>query len=173
MGSLSLETAGSAVDQDSQNLSPFEMVKIGEKFVCFHYIAFIQNVLAHMRTMTISMIALFLAVCFSLSFYPFVPRTEITVWLIVDWKLIAGGVVYVYAGMERDETLSHIANTKPGQSGGEFWIKTAASLTGPLIGILTTQFPSMTDSILGWLQPEASRTALIDTENGWSVWEPY
>ena len=37
--------------------------------------------------------------------------------------------------------------------GGEFYIKMAAFLAGPVVGVLTTQFPSIADSVLGWLQP--------------------
>jgi hypothetical protein len=55
--------------------------------------------------------------------------------------------------MERDEIMSYIANTEPGRIGGEFWIKMVSFLAGPVIGILTTQFPSVADSVVGWLQP--------------------
>jgi hypothetical protein len=124
-----------------------------EEFVSFQYIAFIQNIVARMRTMTLSMVFLFVTVCFAISFYPFVPRTEITVWMILNLALIGFAVAYVYAGMDRDEILSYIANTRPGRLGVEFWVKLAGFLIGPVIGILTTQFPTIADSILGWLQP--------------------
>jgi hypothetical protein len=55
--------------------------------------------------------------------------------------------------MDRDEVLSYLTNTRPGRLSGEFWLKSAAFLAGPVLGILTTQFPSVADSILGWVQP--------------------
>jgi hypothetical protein len=55
--------------------------------------------------------------------------------------------------MERDQVLSCIANTRPGRLGAEFWLKLSGFLVGPVIGILTTQFPSITDTVLEWLQP--------------------
>lgn len=67
--------------------------------------------------------------------------------------LIGTTVIYVYAQMERDKTLSYITNTAPGRLGTEFWIRSAAFLVGPVLGILATQFPAITESILGWLQP--------------------
>jgi hypothetical protein len=134
-------------------LSEKPRIRAAEEFVCFHYIAFIQNIIARLRTMTLSMVFLFVSVCFAISFYPFVPRTEITVWMILNLVLIGFAVAYVYAGMDRDEVMSYIANTKPGQLGLEFWLKLATFLIGPVIGILTTQFPSIADSVLGWLQP--------------------
>jgi hypothetical protein len=62
-------------------------------------------------------------------------------------------VAYVFAGMERDEIMSYIANTQPGRLGTEFWFKMIGFLAGPVIGILTTQFPAISDSVLEWLQP--------------------
>jgi hypothetical protein len=134
-------------------LAASEEIQAVEEFVCLHYIAFIQNIAARMRTMALSMVTLFLAVCFAISFYPFVPRTSIGLWMGLNLVLIAAAVAYVYAGMERDEILSYITSTRPGRLGGEFWLKLAAFLAGPAIGLLTTQFPTIADSVLSWLQP--------------------
>jgi hypothetical protein len=73
--------------------------------------------------------------------------------MIANLALIGFAVIYVYAAMERDETLSHITNTKPGRLSGEFWLKTAGFLAAPVVGVLTTQFPAISESILGFLQP--------------------
>jgi len=156
--SLSLATSSAAVDERERNifdmkLSDDSAVRMAEEFVCFHYIAFIQNILARMRSMVFSMVCLFVSVCFAISFYPFVPRTQVSLWMMLNLILITFTVIYVYAGMERDETLSYISNTKPGKLSPEFWLKTAGFLAGPVIGILTTQFPAIADSVLGWLQP--------------------
>ena len=158
--SLSLETSSVKPAEGDNERIVFDMdlstdptVRAAEEFVCFHYIAFIQNILARMRTMILSMIALFISVCFSISFYPFVPRTGITIWMLINLSLIAASVIYVYAGMERDETLSYITNTRPGRLSGEFYLKTAAFLAGPVIGLLTAQFPAISESVLSWLQP--------------------
>jgi hypothetical protein len=134
-------------------LSDDATIRTAEEFVCFHYIAFIQNIMARMRTMTLSMILLFVAVSLAISFYPFVPRTQISMWMIVNLALIGSAVVYVYAGMDRDEILSYITNTRPGRLSGAFWLKSAGFLAGPVIGIITTQFPAVADSVLSWVQP--------------------
>jgi hypothetical protein len=156
--SLSLETTEATSDDGERNvpamtLSENQTVRDAEEFVCFHYTAFIHNVLARMRTMTLSMAMLFVSVCFAVSFYPFVPRAQISIWLIVNLACIGVAVIYVYAGMERDETLSYITNTKPGHLSSEFWIKLAGFLAGPVIGIVTTQYPAIADTLLAWLQP--------------------
>lgn len=142
-------------DQDALAipLSREPAVQAAEEFVCYHYIAFIQNIVARMRTMTLSMICLFLAACLAISFYPFVPRTEIAVWMVLNLFFIGAAVAYVYAGMERNEILSYIANSKPGQLGAAFWLRMAGFLAVPALGVLTTQFPSINDTVLQWLQP--------------------
>jgi hypothetical protein len=99
------------------------------------------------------MASLFVAVCLAISFYPFVPRTEIGLWMMADLALIGLCALYVYAAMDRDATLSYIANTQPGRLSSTFWLKSAAFLAGPVIGILTTQFPTIADSVLAWVQP--------------------
>ena len=144
------ESGCAEVDRD---LARELIVRTQEEFVCLHYIAFIQNILARMRTMILSMTFLFVSVCLSISFYPFVPRTGVSLWMLLNLVLIGSAVVYVYAGMERDATLSHITNTRPGSLGTEFYVKTATFLAGPVIGLLTTQFPAISESILSILQP--------------------
>ena len=57
--------------------------------------------------------------------------------------------------MHRDATLSHITNKTPGELGLESWTKLFAFGVGPLIGLLTTLFPSITDFVVSWLQPGA------------------
>jgi hypothetical protein len=156
--SLSLQsTAANGEDSErhvfDMELSENETVRAAEEFVCFHYIAFIQNILARMRTMILSMIFLFVAVCLSISFYPFVPRTGIGMWMLVNLFFIAAVVISVYAAMERDETLSYITNTPVGKLSNEFYFKVAGFLAGPVLGLLTTQFPAISESVLGWLQP--------------------
>ena len=67
--------------------------------------------------------------------------------------LISGLMVLVYSQMSRDATLSHITNTNPGELGIEFWVRLVGFGVGPLIGLLTTLFPSITDFVFSWLQP--------------------
>ena len=62
-------------------------------------------------------------------------------------------MILVYSQMSRDATLSHITNTKPGELGSEFWVRLFGFGLGPLIGLLTTLFPSITDFAFSWLQP--------------------
>jgi len=55
--------------------------------------------------------------------------------------------------MHRDATLSHVTNTKPGELGSDFWFKVLGFGLAPLLGLLTTVFPSISDFVFSWLQP--------------------
>jgi hypothetical protein len=69
---------------------------------------------------------------------------------------VGGVMVVVYSQMSRDATLSHITNTKPGELGVDFWVRLLGFGVGPLLGLLTTLFPSITDFALSWLQPSVA-----------------
>jgi hypothetical protein len=58
--------------------------------------------------------------------------------------------------MERDKILSYITNTDPRLS-RQFYLKSAGFLAGPILGLITAQFPAISESILGWLQPGAMK----------------
>jgi len=73
----------------------------------------------------------------------------------VLFAIVGGCLIFAYAEMSRDVTLSRIANTNPGELGWEFWVKIATLGAGPLLGLLTTLFPSMTDFVVSFLQPGA------------------
>jgi hypothetical protein len=133
-------------------LSKDTKVQAGEEFVCLLYISYIQNILARMRTIIISISALYVSMMLALAFYPFAPRPSIALWMLL--ALIALGLVVavVYVGLERDPILSYITNTST-DLGWEFWIKYAAFLVPPVLALLTAQFPEIADSVMQWIQP--------------------
>jgi hypothetical protein len=130
-------------------------VRAAEEFVVLPYLGFIQNILGRIRTIALSIVALFVAATLSVSCYPFDPLPVIGAVFLILFALVGASMVFAYSEMSKDATLSHIANTNPGELGLEFWVKIAAFGIGPLIGLLTTLFPSMTDFIVSFLQPGA------------------
>ena len=96
---------------------------------------------------------LFVAATFSASSYPFDPLPVLGGVFLPVFLITGGTVITVYAGMNRDATLSHITNTPPGELGGQFWLQLITFGIGPLVGLLTTLFPSITDFATSWLQP--------------------
>jgi hypothetical protein len=140
----------------NQSANPGEShVQAAEEFFVLPYIGLIQNTAGRIRSIAMSILALFVATTLAMSSYPFDPLPVIGGIFLFTFLLVGATVVFVYAEMHRDTTLSHITQTGPGELGFEFWAKLFAFGVGPLIGLLTTLFPSMTDFVLLWLQPGA------------------
>jgi hypothetical protein len=91
----------------------------------------------------------------AVSIYPFDPLPLVGAVFLVLFAVVRVSPLLAYAEMCRDATLSRIANTNPGELGWEFWAKMLALGAGPLFGLLTTLFPSMTDFIVSFLEPGA------------------
>jgi len=128
-------------------------VLAAEEFFVLPYLGFIQNILGRTRTIVLGSLFLFVATTFAVSSYPFDPLPVLGGVFLAVFALTGGTIVLVFAQMHRDPTLSHITNTKPGELGGKFWIQLVTFGVGPLLGLLTTLFPSITDFVSSWLQP--------------------
>jgi hypothetical protein len=134
-------------------LSENEPTRIAEEFVCLVYVGYLQNLLARMRTMVLSMVGVVAGLTFSLAFYPYIPRPTIAIALLAVVVTLGAVVAMVYAGLARDSTLSHITNTEPGKVGLDFWVRFASFIGVPVIGMLVAQFPAITDFVTSWIQP--------------------
>lgn len=128
-------------------------VLAAEEFFVLSYLGFIQNILGRIRTLVLGCLFLFVAATLSVSSYPFDPLPVLGGMFLAVFLITGGTVVFVFGQMHRDATLSHITNTRPGELGGQFWLHLITFGIGPLLGLLTTLFPSVTDFVTSWLQP--------------------
>jgi len=136
--------------------APEKHIQNAEEFVCLNYLAFIQNVLGRLRTMTLTIMLLLIVSTVATSTYPFDPQEALSAVFIVLFVIVGVVIVKVYADMHRDSTLSHVTNTKPGELGTEFWFKILGFSFAPLLGLLARLFPGITDFVFSWLQPGIS-----------------
>ncbi len=128
-------------------------VRLAEEFVCMIYVGYLQNLLGCMRSKVLSMIGLFAAIALAVGFYPFTPRPVISLSLVVLLALIGTVVGIVYAGLDRDSTLSYITNTAPGALGAHFWLRIVSFVGVPALGLIVAQFPEITSFVFSWVQP--------------------
>jgi hypothetical protein len=128
-------------------------VRAAEEFFVLPYVAFIQNILGRIRTIALGSLWLFVAATLAMSSYPFEPLNVLGGIFLAVFSIYGGVSILIYAQMSRDATLSHITDTRPGELGWDFWGRLVTFGAGPLIGLLTTLFPSMTDFVFSWLQP--------------------
>jgi hypothetical protein len=128
-------------------------VRAGEEFVCLTYVGYLQNLLGRMRTMVLSVVGLFAAIALAVGFYPFTPRPTISLALLFLLLAIGSVVGLVFAGLDRDSTLSHITNTTPGSLGSHFWLRMLSFIGVPAMGLIVAQFPEITDFVFSWIAP--------------------
>jgi hypothetical protein len=67
--------------------------------------------------------------------------------------VLSAAITFVYAQVHRDPVLSLMTNTKAGELGGDFWLKLLGFGAGPVLGLLATLFPQLTDFLFSWVQP--------------------
>ena len=134
-------------------LSDDPVVRLAEEFVCMVYVGYLQNMIARMRTLVLSMIGIFAAIALSVACYPYSPRPLLALSLMTLLLLIGAVVATVYAGLDRDNTLSHITNTEPGHLGLNFWVRIISFVGVPALGLIVAQFPEITDFVSSWIQP--------------------
>lgn len=133
-----------------------ELIRNAEELVCLTYLGYAQNLLGRVRTIVLGGIYLFIALSIAVSSYPFDPRTLLSGILLILFVAFGGIVVFTYADMHRDVTLSHVTNTKPGELGSEFWFKVVGYGVAPLLGLITQVFPEWSGFLFSWLQPGLS-----------------
>jgi hypothetical protein len=130
-------------------------VLASEEFFVLPYVGFTQNILGRIRTIVLGSLWLFVATTLAVSSYPFDPLPILGGIFLAVFVIIGTTMILIYAGMHRDATLSYITGSEPGELGGEFWRQLFTFGIGPLLGLLTTLFPSITDFVMSWLQPSS------------------
>jgi hypothetical protein len=130
-------------------------VVAAEEFFVLPYVGFIQNILGRIRTIVLGSLFLFVGTTLAVSSYTFDPLPVLGVIFLAVFMIAGATVIVIYASMHRDATLSYITGSEPGELGSEFWRQLITFGVGPLLGLLTTLFPSITDFVLTWLQPSS------------------
>ena len=133
-----------------------ELIRNAEELVCLTYLGFAQNLLGRIRTIVLGGVYLFVAATIAVSSYPFDPRPLLSGALLALFLVFGAVVIFVYADMHRDATLSHATNTSPGELGSEFWFKVIGYGAAPVLGLITQLFPEWSSFLFSWLQPGLS-----------------
>lgn len=146
-------TEQSATDPQAELTHVPEHIRNAEELVCITYLGFAQNVLGRLRTIVLSCVGLSIATTLAVSTYPFDPRPGLNQALTMVFLAVGGIIIYVYADMHRDSTLSRVTNTTPGELGMDFWVRIAGFGIGPFLTLVAYLFPGLTDFVFSWLEP--------------------
>ncbi len=128
-------------------------IRACERFVCLVYVVFLLAVLVRIRTLTMAIGGMYVFILFALTVYPFQPRGPIDALLLLVLLGVVGAVTGVFAQMHRDATLSKITNTKVGELGADFWMRTGSFVALPVASFVAAQFPQIGSMVSSWLEP--------------------
>ena len=155
---IQVDPADKCDDDRRQGPAPSKngLIRNAEELVCLTYLGYAQNLLGRIRTIVLGGVYLFVAATIAVSSYPFDPRPLLSGALLSLFLAFGAVVVFVYADMHRDATLSHVTNTNPGELGSEFWFKVVGYGAAPVLGLITQIFPEWSGFLFSWLQPGLS-----------------
>ena len=129
------------------------LLVVCNEFVALSFVFFIRTALLQIRNLLFFVIGAYVLLVLSISSYPFqAPRT--LAWaMTVSLAVLGGGVCWMLAQMARDSILSRLTDTSPGKLGADFFLKAAAAGVLPVLSLVASQFPSVSNFLLQWLQP--------------------
>jgi hypothetical protein len=123
------------------------------EFISLRYMAYIRYVSLQMRNQLMFISFGFVMALLALTSYPFQQRQTVS-WIIIGiFAMLTAGVIAVFADMDRDDILSRISGTAAGKLDSQFWIRIAAFGVVPLITILASQFPAISNTLFSWVRP--------------------
>lgn len=152
-GAVALDYLAQHWLQSRKEAKDTQGVRALERFVCLIYVACVLGLLARIRMLIVAIGGMYVLILVGIAQYPFEPRAAIQVSLIVLLAFIVYVVGAVFAQMHRDSTLSQITGTKPGELGGDFWLRIASFVALPLFTLLSSQFPSLNRALYTWIRP--------------------
>ena len=136
----------------SQKCLPLKRV-LAEEYVALIYVNFLVSVLLRLRTMVMCAAGMYVFIVLSINTYPFEPHLALQSMAVVMLIVMGIAVGVVYAQMHRDNILSRLTSSKPGELGWDFWLKLVSAGAIPVFSLLASQFPSIRQFLFSWLEP--------------------
>jgi hypothetical protein len=127
-----------------------------EEFCALVYVQYFQQAILQIRRRVLSSVVLYLCIVGAVAGYPVLNRQLQMFALAVVLALLCGPIVLVYAEMHRDPILSRTTETQPGALGVDFFIHIFGTLALPVLGLVATQFPEVTNFVVSWIEPQVS-----------------
>ena len=127
-----------------------------EEWVALLYVHYIRMVLFQIRSRITASAILYLLLVWSVTSYPFLNRHILLVAFSVLLALLAAVTVAIYASVNRDPILSRITDERPGHLDVDFFLRTGSAIAIPLLGLIASQFPEVSNFLFSWIEPSIS-----------------
>lgn len=126
-----------------------------EDFVTVGIVGYIRYVLAHLRNLLGFATGASMLVLLAISSYPFQSGHLLLTLSWVAILTLVGASVFVFVQMDRDEVLSLLSKTAPGQVAFSRELLSRLATYGlvPVLGVAAAQFPEVGRFFFFWVQP--------------------
>jgi|GEM_PF-6672890 len=130
-------------------------MRIAEDFVTLRIATFLSHVMTHLRYLLTFTLSGSLLLILAVSAYPLEPTRFVTVF---SWTLMLGVIALAFTvivRMERNEVLSRLSGSTPGQVDFNFALagQLVVYVGLPLLAVFANIFPELRDQLFAWLGP--------------------
>jgi hypothetical protein len=129
-----------------------------EEYAASRMVEYVEWVIRHLRVLALFMLLSLLLTTMLVSSYPYQPQSLLRLILLLVLVGAVGALVIVLVQMNRNEVLSRIARTEPGQItwNGTFILNLFTFGVVPLLTLLSSEFPGLRNALFAWVQPLVS-----------------
>ena len=130
-----------------------QLAALAQRLVALHYSSFILYSVRQIQNLLLFLSSGFVLLMISMNCYTIQAPQFIGRLLLILFLIIAAATFYCLAGLERDTVLSRMAGSDPGKLNTGFYLKIAAYGGLPALSLLASQFPSISNFLLSWVEP--------------------
>jgi hypothetical protein len=130
--------------------------EVREEWVALIYLHYVRLVLLQIRSRFMSATILYLLLVWATTSYPYINRHTLMVGLIALLGVLTVVVVWTFSSINRDPILSRTTEHQPGKLDFDFYLKTASMVGIPLLGLIASQFPEVSNFLFSWIEPGMS-----------------
>ncbi len=141
------------IDKDNPGREEALVRMADEEFAALLYLGYIRMALIQIRNRIVTASVTYVLLLWALTSYPWMNRHAILLALCLLLGLISAATVSIYAQMHRDDILSRTTETESGKLDPEFFGKVIPTIGIPLLTLIATQFPALSNFIFSWVEP--------------------
>jgi len=147
-------SAGTPQDKTQPSRVPAdEGYLLAEDIVVLPFYDYVRHVVIELRNLLFFVVAAFCLLFGALHVYAFGADSAIDWSMIVLFIVLGTGVVTVLAQMERNPLLRRLTDAGTGGLGKTFYFDLLKYGTVPLLTVLGSQVPFISNNVLRWIQP--------------------
>ena len=141
-----------ANSRDADDAKTPKHIQLAEEFLALRYLSLIRVLLINLRQLMTFVSIIFVLALLAWNSYPFQPRQGID-WIFTGMLFgLGAGIIWIFAQMHRDPTLSRITGTEINKLGASFYLRLVTFGAVPVLTWVASQFPEIGSTLSRLLQ---------------------